>query len=67
MGAQRGRDFLAQLGLESNRINQIKVNPDLTTVDDERIFAIGDCAACVMNERGDLVPPRAQARSVALS
>ena len=57
----KGPDFLAQLGLESNRINQIKVNPDLTTVDDERIFAIGDCAACVMNERGDLVPPRAQA------
>jgi NADH:ubiquinone reductase (H+-translocating) len=57
----KGPDFLAQLGLESNRINQLKVNPDLTTLDDARIFAIGDCAACVMNERGDLVPPRAQA------
>ena len=57
----KGPDFLARLGLESNRINQIKVNPDLTSGDDDRIYAIGDCAACVMNEQGDLVPPRAQA------
>jgi NADH:ubiquinone reductase (H+-translocating) len=57
----KGPDFLAQLGLTVNRINQLKVNGDLTLEDDERIFAIGDCAACVMNEHGDLVPPRAQA------
>ncbi|MEJ2612323.1 MAG: NAD(P)/FAD-dependent oxidoreductase [Candidatus Thiodiazotropha sp.] len=54
-------DFLAGLGLEKNHINQIKVNPDLSSVGDERIYVIGDCAACVMNEQGDLVPPRAQA------
>jgi NADH:ubiquinone reductase (H+-translocating) len=54
-------DFLAGLGLEKNQINQIKVNPDLSSVGDERIYVIGDCAACVMNEQGDLVPPRAQA------
>lgn len=54
-------DFLGQLGLTANRINQLKVNPDLTLEDDERIYAIGDCAACVMNEKGDMVPPRAQA------
>ena len=54
-------DFLAQQGLSTNRINQLKVNADLTLEDDERIYAIGDCAACVMNAKGDLVPPRAQA------
>ncbi len=57
----KGPDFLAKLGLEVNRINQLKVRGDLVLEDDDRIFAIGDCAACVMNERGDLVPPRAQA------
>ncbi|MET0119559.1 MAG: NAD(P)/FAD-dependent oxidoreductase [Candidatus Thiodiazotropha sp. 6PLUC9] len=57
----KGPDFLSQLNLTTNRINQLKVNGDLTLEDDERIFAIGDCAACVMNEQGDLVPPRAQA------
>ncbi|PVV09932.1 MAG: FAD-dependent oxidoreductase, partial [gamma proteobacterium symbiont of Ctena orbiculata] len=57
----KGPDFLADLDLSVNRINQLKVNPDLTLEDDERIYAIGDCAACVMNEQGDLVPPRAQA------
>ncbi len=57
----KGPDFIGELGLEVNRINQLKVKQDLTLEDDERIYAIGDCAACVMNERGDLVPPRAQA------
>lgn len=57
----KGPDFLGELGLDVNRINQLKVRPDLMLEEDERIYAIGDCAACVMNERGDLVPPRAQA------
>jgi NADH dehydrogenase len=57
----KGPDFLGELGLSVNRINQLKVHGDLTLEDDDRIYAIGDCAACVMNERGDLVPPRAQA------
>ncbi len=57
----KGPDFLGNLGLTTNGINQLKVNEDLTLEDDEHIFAIGDCAACVMNEAGDLVPPRAQA------
>jgi NADH dehydrogenase len=57
----KGPDFLGRLGLSVNRINQLKVKSDLTLEDDNRIYAIGDCAACVMNERGDLVPPRAQA------
>ncbi|MES9815490.1 MAG: NAD(P)/FAD-dependent oxidoreductase [Candidatus Thiodiazotropha sp.] len=57
----KGPDFLGRLGLAANRINQLRVNGDLTLEDDDRIYAIGDCAACVMNEQGDLVPPRAQA------
>ncbi|MBT3013161.1 MAG: NAD(P)/FAD-dependent oxidoreductase [Candidatus Thiodiazotropha sp. (ex Lucina aurantia)] len=57
----KGPDFLGKLGLSANRINQLRVNGDLTLEDDDRLYAIGDCAACVMNEQGDLVPPRAQA------
>ncbi|MES9930171.1 MAG: FAD-dependent oxidoreductase, partial [Candidatus Thiodiazotropha sp. 6PDIVS] len=57
----KGPDFLNRLNLTVNQIDQLKVNSDLRLEDDERIFAIGDCAACVMNEQGDLVPPRAQA------
>jgi NADH dehydrogenase len=57
----KGPDFLGQLGLSVNRINQLKVKGDLTLEDDVRIHAIGDCAAYVMNDQGDLVPPRAQA------
>ena len=57
----KGPDFLGDIGLSVNGINQLKVNGDLTLEDDDRIYAIGDCAACVMNEQGDLVPPRAQA------
>jgi NADH dehydrogenase len=57
----KGPDFLRELDLDVNHINQLKVKPDLILEEDDRIYAIGDCAACVMNERGDLVPPRAQA------
>jgi NADH dehydrogenase len=57
----KGPDFLAQLDLTTNRINQLKVHRNLILEDDERIYGIGDCAACVMNDQGDLVPPRAQA------
>ena len=57
----KGPDFLGKLGLAVNRINQLKVNSGLTLEDDDRIYAIGDCAACVMNEQGEMVPPRAQA------
>jgi NADH dehydrogenase len=57
----KGPGFLSTLGLSVNRINQLRVKGDLTLEDDQRIYAIGDCSACVMNERGDLVPPRAQA------
>lgn len=60
-------DFLREIdGLETNRINQLKVNRTLQTTLDSNIFAFGDCAACPMpgndtshDER--TVPPRAQA------
>ncbi|MET0090986.1 MAG: NAD(P)/FAD-dependent oxidoreductase [Candidatus Thiodiazotropha sp.] len=57
----KGPDFLSSLGFTTNRINQLKVKPNLMLEDDERVYAIGDCAACPMNDQGDLVPPRAQA------
>lgn len=53
-------DFLAGIGgLETNRINQLKVNAYLQTTRDERIFALGDCAEFIQ-ENGKPVPPRAQ-------
>lgn len=57
----RAPQFLAGLGLETNRINQLLVQRTLQTTLDERIFAFGDCAACPTDEDGKLVPPRAQA------
>ncbi|MCY9847657.1 NAD(P)/FAD-dependent oxidoreductase [Pectobacterium jejuense] len=47
-------------GLETNRINQLVVEPTLQTTRDPNIFAIGDCASCPQ-EGGGFVPPRAQA------
>lgn len=49
---------LAELGLETNRINQLVVQPTLLT-GDARIFALGDCCACPTPD-GKTVPPRAQ-------
>jgi NADH dehydrogenase len=50
-------------GLETNRINQLVVLPTLQTTRDERVFALGDCAACpwLGKPANTLVPPRAQA------
>ena len=53
-------DFLTTLdGLETNRLNQLLVQPTLQTTQDERIYAIGDCAGCPLPD-GKWVPPRAQ-------
>jgi NADH dehydrogenase len=57
----KGPDFLATLGLEVNRINQLVVQPTLQTTRDPNIFAIGDCAACPREGFPQGVPPRAQA------
>lgn len=56
-------DFLNGIaGLETNRINQLKVRPSLQTTLDDDIYAIGDCAACPWPEKGPqaTIPPRAQ-------
>ena len=57
----KGPDFLAKLGLEVNRTNQIVVDRTLQSVTDPDIFAIGDCAACPREGFPAGVPPRAQA------
>lgn len=57
----KGPDFLKEVGgLETNRINQIVVQPTLQSTQDPSVFAIGDCAACPRGD-GAWVPPRAQA------
>jgi NADH dehydrogenase len=54
-------DFLKDLGLETNKLNQLVVTPELQTTRDADIFALGDCAACAWPGREHNVPPRAQA------
>ena len=55
-------EFLKDIaGLETNRINQLVAKRNLQCTRDKNIFAIGDCAACPMDELGNNVPPRAQA------
>lgn len=54
-------DWLAQLGLNTNRNNQILVEQTLQSRDDPDIFALGDCAACPQPGSDRPVPPRAQA------
>lgn len=56
----RGPSILSELGLSTQRNHQVIVHQNMQSVDDERIFALGDCAACP--QPGDrMVPPRAQA------
>ena len=58
----KGADFLKEIGgLETNRINQLRVLPTLQTTRDENIFALGDCASCPREGTEQPIPPRAQA------
>ncbi len=57
----KGPVWLAQLGLEVNRLGQLVVDDTLKTTRDEHIFALGDCAACPQPKSDQAVPPRAQA------
>ena len=41
--------------------NQLVVKQTLETTRDSNIFALGDCAACQLNDTNMYVPPRAQA------
>lgn len=53
--------FLTELdGLETNRINQLKVHDTMQVTQDENIFAFGDCAECPQPGEERPVPPRAQ-------
>jgi NADH dehydrogenase len=55
-------DFLKDIGgLETNKLNQLAVRPTLQSTRDDRIFAIGDCAAYTPPGADRPVPPRAQA------
>lgn len=45
---------------ELNHVGQIKVKPTLQTTVDDSIFAMGDCACCILPD-GKQVPARAQA------
>ena len=59
-------EFLRDLaGLETNKINQLVVQPTLQSTRDDNVFAIGDCAAAPwLGKAGAVpqnVPPRAQA------
>ena len=54
-------EFLKNLSLKVNEINQIIVKSTLQSIDDDSIFAFGDCAACPIKPGAkEFVPPRAQ-------
>ena len=48
-------------GLELSRSDQLIVRPTLQTSFDDHVFAIGDCASCILPGTDRPVPPRAQA------
>ncbi|MBS6363065.1 NAD(P)/FAD-dependent oxidoreductase [Burkholderia sp.] len=48
-------------GLEVNRLGQLEVRRTLQCVNDDNVFALGDCAACAWPGHDRGVPPRAQA------
>jgi NADH dehydrogenase len=52
-------DFLHDIdGLETNRLNQLVVQPTLQTTRDPDVFALGDCASCPWPEKNATVPAR---------
>ncbi|MCG6120370.1 MAG: NAD(P)/FAD-dependent oxidoreductase [Blastomonas sp.] len=50
----------AMSDLELNRLGQFVVKPTLQTTLDDHIFALGDCASCILPGQERPVPPRAQ-------
>jgi NADH dehydrogenase len=52
---------LAGLGLDANRNDQLLVRDTLQTLEDDRVFAIGDCCSYTPPGSERPVPPRAQA------
>lgn len=54
-------NFLQNLGLKVNALNQLQVLSTLQSKNDSSIFALGDCAACPEKPGSEkIVPPRAQ-------
>jgi NADH:ubiquinone reductase (H+-translocating) len=54
-------DFMNRLaGLQTNRANQIVVSGTLQALDDENIFALGDCASLTPEGAQRALPPTAQ-------
>ena len=57
----KGADEIKTMGdLALTRGNQIVVRPTLQTETDDRIYALGDCASCLLPGKERPVPPRAQ-------
>ena len=56
----RAPEFLASLGLPTNKGGAIEVDDRLRVKGVDGVYALGDCAACI-DGRGKPVPPRAQA------
>ncbi len=57
----KGADEIRTMSdLELTRGNQIVVRPTLQSTTDDRIFALGDCASCMLPGRDRPIPPRAQ-------
>lgn len=57
----KAADFLTKIeGLSLNRINQVEVGANLLAKGQDRVFVIGDCAACHLPGMDRPVPPRAQ-------
>lgn len=57
----KAADHLGEIaGLTVNRVNQVKVEPNLRALGQERVFVIGDCASCTLPGMDRPIPPRAQ-------
>jgi len=52
--------LIASFGFSVNGKGQVRVGPTLQSVDDEHIFAIGDCACCRPTSAAHELPTRAQ-------
>lgn len=59
-GVKGAEEIKTMSDLELTRGNQIVVRPTLQSVTDDRIYAIGDCASCMLPGRDRPIPPRAQ-------
>lgn len=55
--------MLKDIGLETNRINQLIVKPTLQTTDDPTIFALGDCS--FVNDEQKIAPTAQAAQQMA--